>query len=367
MLETRFMLRRSKSFVAARTLAFVISLGLLLAGVPVRAGVTYTHFGEQYGFDHFRQSMELYLPIETCGPSPVAIYIHGGGWLTGNAEQVVNDVDDLIARGFAVASFNYRFSQHAIYPAQIHDCKGAVRYLRANAVRLNIDPNRLAVFGDSSGGHLAALLGTTGDVASLEGEVGGNLAFSSRVQAVADIYGPTDLLACATAQFLQAEISQLIGHDINDIIANQNDPAYAPLVSLVNSANPALFCTADDPPFHIAHGLIDDVVPFTQSELLHDALVTAGVPSVLRLLPNLGHALPAAEFDLAFDFMQAQLIPPAEAADLNCDGFVNVQDLLVVIGAWGACPKGQFTCPGDLDSNAVVNVADLLLVIGNWG
>jgi len=345
----------------------LFSAALLFLTPLVMAGGRYSHFGEQYGFDHFRQSMELYIPLESCGPTPVAIYIHGGGWLTGSAEEVLEYVDDLIARGFAVVSFSYRFSQHATYPAQIHDCKGAVRYLRANAARLNIDVNRIGVFGDSSGGHLAALLGTTGDLPSLEGEVGGNLEFSSRVQVVADIYGPTDLMACADAEFLEGEISQLFGHDINDIIANQDNPAYETLVALVNSANPAAYCSADDPPFHIAHGLVDDVVPFSQSQYLHNTLIAAGVPSTLRLLPKFGHALPDSEFDLAFDFMQFQLIPSAEAADLNCDGFVNVQDLLAVIGSWGACPKGQSTCAGDLNSDGIVNVADLLLVISNWG
>ena len=354
---------------AARFQLLSILIALMACSMTphAKAGGGYTHTGEQYGFDHFRQSMELYIPDESCGPTPMVIYIHGGGWLTGTAKDVLDYVDDLIARGFAVASFSYRFSQHEVYPAQIHDCKGAVRYLRGNAKRLNIDPNRLAVFGDSSGGHLAALLGTTGGVASLEGQVGDFDGFSSLVQAAADIYGPTDLMACADAGFLEGEISQLVGHDINDIIDNQTNPAYASLVALVNSANPALFCSAGDPPFHIAHGLADTVVPSSQSQLLHNALVAAGVPSVLRLLPGLGHGLPDSEYDLAFDFFQSQLFTPAERADLNCDAMVNVQDLLAVIGAWGSCPNGQFTCLGDVNSDALVNVQDLLLVIGSWG
>jgi len=352
-----------------RALSVTMMAATILASITsqARTGEAYTHYGLQYGFDHFRQSMELYIPNESCGPTPLAIYIHGGGWLTGNAEQGSQYVDNLVKRGFAVASFNYRFSQHQIYPAQIQDCKGAVRYLRANAARYNLDVENFGVFGDSSGGHLAALLGSTGGVASLEGQVGGNIALSSRVQAAVDIYGPTDLFACADDGFLLGEISQLVGHSVTDIIANQGNPAYATLVARVNSANPALFCTVDDPPFHIAHGLNDTVVPSSQSQIMHDALVAAGVPSVLRLLPGLGHSLPDEEYDLAFDFFESLLLTPPQPADMNCDGAVNVEDLLIVINAWGICPNGQPTCPGDVNADGTVNVDDLLAVINSWG
>jgi acetyl esterase/lipase len=132
---------------------------------------------------HQRQKLDLYIP-KSEEKLPLIIRIHGGAWLAGSKES--EGPGDFVRNGYAVASINYRLSQHAIFPAQIEDCKSAVRYLRANAQKYNLDPNRFAVWGASAGGHLAALLGTTGDVNEdvNEFDVGENLNVSSRVQAV---------------------------------------------------------------------------------------------------------------------------------------------------------------------------------------
>ena len=271
-----------------------------------------------YG-DHWQNSLDLYVPDGGCPPYPLAIYVHGGGWLSGDSSEVAPYVDPLMSRGFAVASLNYRWSNNAVFPAQIQDCKGALRFLRAHADEYALDQSRFGVFGDSAGGHLAALLGTSGGVASLEGDVGGNLEFSSNVQVVADMYGPTDLFALgAILNGPDSIISLLFGWPIQDIIDHIDDPKYADLVALVNSANPITHVTADDPPFRIIHGQDDDMVPPSQSQMLYDALTSAGVPATLILVPGHGHELPMSEYLAAFDFMQQTLNAiPHNPGDIN--------------------------------------------------
>jgi hypothetical protein len=138
---------------------------------------------------HERQKLDLFLPREGKN-LPLIIRVHGGAWMMGTKDW--EKPEDFIRNGYAVASIGYRLSQHAKFPAQIEDCKAAVRFLRANAQKYNLDPNRFAAWGGSAGGHLAAMLGTTGDIN--EFDVGENLSCSSKVQAVVDYFGPTDLI-----------------------------------------------------------------------------------------------------------------------------------------------------------------------------
>lgn len=150
-----------------------------------------------------RQTLDLYLPTPPAVRTwekppangyrtrlPLVIWIHGGAFLIGSKDDTVPL--ELLSQGYAVASMGYRYSSEAKFPAQVEDCKAAIRWLRANAARFALDPERFAVFGESAGGYLAAMLGTTGDVK--EFDVGENLDQSSRVQAVIDFYGPTDFL-----------------------------------------------------------------------------------------------------------------------------------------------------------------------------
>jgi acetyl esterase/lipase len=188
-----------------------------------------------------------------------------------------------LADGYAVASLNYRLSQHAPFPAQIEDCKAAVRWLRANAATYGLDPSRFASWGASAGGHLAAMLGTTGEVKVFD--VGENLGQSGRVQAVVDYFGPTD--------FLQMDAHRLPNGQIHD-------PADSPESQLIGGpiqqnkdkttrANPVSYVTSDDPPFLIVHGDSDPLVPHHQSELLAAALEKAGVPVTLYTVKGGGH------------------------------------------------------------------------------
>ena len=229
---------------------------------------------------HERQKLDLYLPKEGKD-LPLIINIHGGAWMEGSKEW--GTPLEYLERGFAVASINYRLSQHAIFPAQIEDCKAAVRWLRAHASEYRLDPNRFATMGGSAGGHLAAMLGTTGDVK--EFDVGENLSVSSRVQAVVDNFGPTD-------------VSQMDAHRLpNGMIHDTPDSPESQLVGgpiqqnkdKVARANPITYVTKDDPPFLICHGDRDPLVPHHQSELLAAALQQAGVPVTFYTVKGGGH------------------------------------------------------------------------------
>ena len=229
---------------------------------------------------HERQKLDLYLPKD--GTSlPLIIWIHGGAFRMGSKNTGAPLA--YLSDGYAVASLNYRLSQHAIFPAQIEDCKAAVRWLRANANKFNLDPNRFGAWGPSAGGHLAAMLGATGDVK--EFDVGENLAFSSRVQAVADYFGPTDFLQMDDHRLPNGQVhntpdspeSQLIGGPIQE---NKEK---------VGRANPAAYVTKNAPPFLIVHGDSDPLVPHHQSELLAAALERAGVPTTFYTVKGGGH------------------------------------------------------------------------------
>jgi acetyl esterase/lipase len=352
-----------------------------VVGVLGHAGLVHaqpqpTVYDVPYGDDHWRQKLDLYLPGNSCPANPLVIYIHGGGWLVGDKSDVAPHVESLLDDGFAVAAVNYRYSYQAIWPAQIFDCKGAVRWLRANATTYRIDPSRIAVFGDSAGGHLAAMLGSSGEVAQLEGVVGGNRGVSSRVQYVGDLSGPTDLIAMASVDNSPGStVSQLIGHPIQDLIDHIDDPDYAELLDLINSANPIQWVTSDDPPCAIVHGDADDMVPVSESQILHDALTGVGVFSTLRIVPGGGHELPEAEYAMIFDRFAESLdpVPPTEG-DSNCNGVVDIDDLLNVIGHWGPCSG---TCPeqpclGDVSperdhiGNCLVDIDDLITVVTHW-
>jgi acetyl esterase/lipase len=229
---------------------------------------------------HPRQKLDLYLPKDGKN-LPLIINIHGGAWQGGSKDM--GAPLDYLARGYAVASINYRLSQHAVFPAQIEDCKAAVRWLRANAAKYNLDPNHFAAWGGSAGGHLAALLGTTGDVKAFE--VGENLGVSSRLQAVVDYFGPTDLLQMDAHRLPSGQVhdpavspeSQLIGGPLQE---NKEKAA---------KANPITYLTKDAPPFLICHGDADPLVPHHQSELLEAALKQAGVPVTFYTVKGGGH------------------------------------------------------------------------------
>ena len=220
-------------------------------------------------------TLNLYRPEKVSGPLPVIVWIHGGGWRSGRKERC--PAVALVQDGFAVASIDYRLTSTAPFPAQIEDCKAAVRWLRANAATYHLDPDHIGVWGMSAGGHLAALLGTSGGVPELEGG-GDNMQYSSRVQAVCDVAGPADLPAMPNLGAKRiAAIEGLLGGPL------EKDKVKA------IAASPIHYVSKDDPPFLIVHGVGDRVVPVEQSQRFYEALQKAGVNATLKILPEVGH------------------------------------------------------------------------------
>lgn len=244
------------------------------AGWSAHRDLGYVSYGAE------RQTLDLYVP-PGAGPHALVIWVHGGAWRTGSKANPL-PLRLLAGERYAIASVNYRLSHQAKFPAQIEDCKAAVRWLRANAAKYRLDPKRFAAWGASAGGHLAALLGTAGD----RFDLGEENDKSSRVQAVVDYYGPTDFLqmdahALASAPFQHAAVdspeSVLIGGPLleNDLMAAR--------------ANPVTHVSRDDAPFLIVHGDQDPLVPLHQSQLLEAALKKAGVPVKLYVVGGAGH------------------------------------------------------------------------------
>ncbi len=221
-------------------------------------------------------AMDIYSPSQKEGLFPAIIYVHGGGWYSGDKTTGAgqDDIQALVNNGYLVASIDYRLAPKYQFPAQIEDLQCAVRFLRSNAVLYNIDPARIGVFGDSAGGHLAALLGTSDDSdwpdnSPLPG------CQSARVQAVADMFGPMDL-----TRHFERQWSLVIEH-----VFGTSDPES----ENVRQASPVTYITQDDPPFLIIQGDRDEVVAPEQSEILFNKLTSAGIPATLVSVRNSGH------------------------------------------------------------------------------
>lgn len=233
------------------------------------------------------QTLDLYLP-EGEGPFPVVINIHGGGFRMGDKDMLDAPIAEaLLAKGIAVASIDYRLSGEAKFPAAIEDAKAAVRFLRANAARYRLDPERFMAFGQSAGGNLASLIGTSGNAGVFDDPALGNPGVSSSVVAVIDWFGPSDfgqMDAQARAQGCPADHGA----------ADSPESAYlgAPVATLpvkVRAASPISYVDPQDPPFLLQKGAEDCMVPVGQSRLLAEALRKAGVPASLDLLEGAGH------------------------------------------------------------------------------
>ncbi|MFM8320392.1 MAG: alpha/beta hydrolase fold domain-containing protein [Chloroflexota bacterium] len=220
--------------------------------------------------------MDVYYPHRLKPAAPLVIYIHGGGWTSG-------DKGDLISReffpalqqaGYTVAAINYRPAPRFKFPAMIEDVKCAVRSLRANAAAYQVDPQRIALLGASAGGHLAALAGLAGEPAGWD--VGQYLDQSSEVQAVVDLFGPADLRRMALGG------DRRLGEQVFGLLYTDDD--------LLSSYSPLTYVHADAPPFLLLHGDQDRTVPLQQSQLLYDALRAAGAPVELVVVQNAGHS-----------------------------------------------------------------------------
>jgi len=239
------------------------------------------------GTDHERQRLDMALPLKRRNdkPLPVIAYIHGGAWRAGSKDGGLNRLHGYLKTGqYAGVTIGYRLSQHAKWPAQIHDCKAAIRWIRANAKKYNLDANRIAVHGTSAGGHLVAMLGTSAGVEAMDGPIGPHTDQSTRVQCVIDYYGPTNFLR-------MNDFESRIDHDAADSPESQLiGGAIQENKKRALTADPISYVDKGDAPFLIMHGTKDMLVPYNQSVLLHNALKKAGVRSALLTVDGGGHS-----------------------------------------------------------------------------
>ena len=235
--------------------------------------LVYARYGER------EMQLDLWKPKAATAPLPAIVCIHGGGWYKGERGSMANLAQALAARGFVTATISYRLSGEAKFPAAIQDCKAAVRYLRANAEKLGIDARAIGVTGLSAGGHLAALLSTSGGVKGLEG-AGGHADQSSAVQACVAMGAQSDLES--------PRIGELSG--------KQDDPFYRTFLGDSQAAIPQTYALASprhhldksDPPLLFMTGELDDAS--TRADETRADLVRLGIATDLVLIPKAPHA-----------------------------------------------------------------------------
>jgi acetyl esterase/lipase len=234
---------------------------------------------DHVGNNNVKQKMDIYIPEGLTSPAPVIVFIHGGGWLEGSkGSENIPFFQQSYNSGFICADINYRLSTDSIWPAQIEDCKTAIRFLKANAALYNVDTCNFGVIGESAGGHLASMIGTSAGVKSLEGYHLGHRNQTSRVKAVVDLYGPTDFLK--EDGYYPPSCGSSVIHNFNSFETKLLGVDYlTSYPDLVGKANPITYITADDARFFIIHGADDCVVPSYQSTLLNSALSAARIPA----------------------------------------------------------------------------------------
>lgn len=215
------------------------------------------------------QKMDIYVPAGK-GPFPAVVLIHGGAFKAGDKAMEATNAAKLVANGYVAISINYRLSGEAVFPAAVHDCKAAVRFIRANAATYRINPNKIGSWGASSGGNLSAILGTSGGDTYLEGTQGSNLTTSSTVQATIDWFGPINFATMTSeALALGFASSYNVNNESQYLGVDANSPAN---IAIVNKANPTTYIDANDPPFWIQVGNVDPLIPYTQSLNFYNSL-----------------------------------------------------------------------------------------------
>lgn len=295
-------------------------------------------------------SMQLHLDVywnnnlPPASPAPCVLWIHGGGWSGGTHNGIPAGARQLLQDGFVVASVEYRLSGDAIFPAQILDVKGAIRFLKRNAATYRVDPARIATWGSSAGGHLSALTLTSNNVFELEGIVGG-AGPRATVRTAVDYFGPTDLLnmnldvttppgSGINHDAASSPESNLIGFNgpgqgIGVLRANQSNPVapYPEKIHLVTLANPISHVNPRDLRMLIAHGTADTSVPIKQSQRLFDALTAAQTSPTFIPVEGAGHGnLGAATDAAAREFLIAELTRCLP--DIDRDGIVDDSDFV---------------------------------------
>jgi len=232
------------------------------------------------GIDPSYLSLDLYLPVrDLTHPVPLVVWFHGGGFTGG--DKAPARFYGTFASGYAVASVNYRLEQVAKFPAQAHDAKAAIRWLRAHATEYGYDPDNIFAWGASAGAELAGLLGTSVGSEALEGDVGENLDQSSAVQGVCFYYGISNLFTVAEQTFFGEQLAAGIDSTLGGPIEELADLAWL--------MSPVAHVDATDPPFLLVHGTLDQACSVQQSIDFHEVLLAAGVKSELILIPSAAH------------------------------------------------------------------------------
>ena len=273
----------------------MLALLLLLAqpdGVVFERNVVY---GKGGGED---VTMNVARPKDVAGPLPCVLVIHGGGWAQGKKEAHDTITWEFAKRGYVSATVGYRLVPKALFPAQIEDVKCAVRYLRANAEKWGVDPQRIGATGFSAGGHLSMMLGVMGKDDGLEGE-GGWAEQASQVNAVVAFFGPTDMVNVEFPEASRGILARWIGGS-----REEKKEEY-------RKASPITYVSKGDAPTLIIQGTKDPLVPHDQAYRMADALTSAGVPGRVDLILGAGHGWGGAELlrtaEITFAYFDATL------------------------------------------------------------
>jgi acetyl esterase/lipase len=225
--------------------------------------------------------LDIYAPSKPAGKLPVVLWIHGGAWKSGNKNFC--PIAFMAERKVAIVSVDYRLSSVACFPAQLYDCKSAIRWLRANADQYDLDADRIGVAGASAGGHLGLLLATTANHPELEGDIGDHLNYSSRIQCVCALYPPTDLNRLVTDPVERTNVNADVAKFLGGAVASHLDKAMA--------ASPLTYVDKTCAPVYLLHGSADTLVPLEQSEWFYQSLINAGVDAHLFIVPGKGHGI----------------------------------------------------------------------------
>jgi acetyl esterase/lipase len=282
-----------------------------VAGASPAAGAVFKDLA--YGTASPAQKLDIYLPATGDAPYPVLVAIHGGGFLFGDKEDgQITPVLQGLRRGYAVVGLDYRLSPEARFPAAISDVKASIRWLRAHADEYRLDAGRIALWGDSAGGNLAALAGTSGDSPALGGPRPENAAQPDAVQAVVDWFGPISFLR-TDRDFRAAGLLRPSAGAAGSYLSRYLGAPLAAVPGKVRAADPITYLTPGDPPILIEHGTADGTVPVGQSTRLAKAYAArVGADAVtLNLLDGAGHVDPAfyeqAHLDRVLDWLDARL------------------------------------------------------------
>jgi acetyl esterase/lipase len=272
--------KKSLLLVATLTALCLIGSGHLSAEIVVEENLTYGKGGDT------ELKLDLARP-QGEGPFPAIVFIHGGGWYQGGRQAYRTQIEQAAARGYVAATISYRLmtfdeenretaTAAPIFPAQIHDAKAAVRWLRANAEKYGVNPERIGVTGGSAGGHLSLLVGLADAAADLEGD-GGHSDQSSRVQAVVNVFGPTDMARCYETSSVTWICRLFLGGT-----PAEAEPTY-------KAASPITYVSENNPPVLTLHGDQDALVPVEQANLLDEKMKAAGATHTLVILEGQGH------------------------------------------------------------------------------